>query len=305
MFASQPWLPILYALFIWWLGTGLVLYLDKLPRRTFRWSMGGATTLLVASFYGIAATSADATDTGAYIAFTCAVVIWGWHEMSYYMGILTGPRMAPCPDNSSGWRRFVFAVQTCLYHELGILASAGLLMALVWAEPNQIGLWTFAVLWLMRISAKLNVFFGVRNLNEEWLPEQLRFLKSYVTHKPMNLLFPVSISVSTVACALLVSEALASGASAFETAGLFLVATLLLLAILEHWFLMLPISVDALWSWGFGAQPEPTFDAERGIGDGKTAQRARPADSLSVGSVVLVSDAEGGRNARPLPPPHR
>ena len=38
-------LPVLYALFVWWFSTGLILYLDGLPRRTFRWSMLGATVL--------------------------------------------------------------------------------------------------------------------------------------------------------------------------------------------------------------------------------------------------------------------
>ena len=36
------------------------------------------------------------------------------------------------------------------------------------------------VLWWMHQSAKLNVFFGVRNLNEEFLPEHLEFLKSFL-----------------------------------------------------------------------------------------------------------------------------
>ena len=39
-------LPALYALFAWWFSTGLVMYLDGLPQRTFRWSMAGATVLL-------------------------------------------------------------------------------------------------------------------------------------------------------------------------------------------------------------------------------------------------------------------
>jgi hypothetical protein len=39
-------------------------------------------------------------------------------------------------------------------------------------------------------------------------------------------------------------------ASEFEVTGLILLATLLVLAILEHWFLVLPVPVDKLWSWG-------------------------------------------------------
>ena len=65
--------------------------------------------------------------------------------------------------------------RTSLYHELAIIGSAIAIVALTWHQPNQIGMWTFMVLWWMHQSAKLNVFFGVRNLNEEFLPEHLTF----------------------------------------------------------------------------------------------------------------------------------
>ena len=39
-------LPVLYALFVWWFSTGVIIYLDGLPVRTFRWSMLGATATL-------------------------------------------------------------------------------------------------------------------------------------------------------------------------------------------------------------------------------------------------------------------
>ena len=43
---------------------------------------------------------------------------------------------------------------------------------------------------------ELNVFLGVRNLNEQFLPKHLRYLGSYLVQKPMNLLFPLSVTVS-------------------------------------------------------------------------------------------------------------
>ena len=36
-------LPVLYTLFAWWFSTGVILYLDGLPRHTFRWTLNGAT----------------------------------------------------------------------------------------------------------------------------------------------------------------------------------------------------------------------------------------------------------------------
>ena len=41
-------LPALHGLLIWWFSTGLILFLDGLPKRTFRWSMAAATVLLIA-----------------------------------------------------------------------------------------------------------------------------------------------------------------------------------------------------------------------------------------------------------------
>jgi putative photosynthetic complex assembly protein 2 len=250
-------LPVLYALFLWWFSTGLILYLDGLPARTFRWSMRGATALLGVALYGLARSSADPSVGGAYVAFTCGLVIWGWHEISFLMGYVTGPRRTPCPQGCGGWRHAVHATQTILYHEVAIAATAAAVIALTWGEANQVGTWTFMILWGMRLSAKLNVFLGVPNLSEEFLPEQLHYLKSYLAKKPMNLLFPVSVTVSTVIAALLVRNALATDASAFELAGFVFLAALLALAILEHWFLVLPLPDAALWSWALRSRPGP------------------------------------------------
>jgi putative photosynthetic complex assembly protein 2 len=247
-------LPALYVLLLWWGSTGLILLLDGLPRRTFRWSMLGVTLLALAAAWGLAATSGQATVAGAYIAFTCSLVVWGWHEASFLLGYVTGPRKTPCPAGCAGWRHFGHAAGTVMHHELAIAATAVALVALTWGEPNQVGTWTFMVLWWMRLSAKLNVYFGVPNLSEEFLPDHLAYLKSFFGRKPMNLLFPVSVTAGTVATVLLATAALAPGTPAAEAVGLTLLATLLALAVLEHWFLVLPVPDAALWSWGLSSR---------------------------------------------------
>ena len=50
----------------------------------------------------------------------------------------------------------------------------------------------------------MNLYFGMPNLGEEMLPEHLRYLISYMRRKPMNLLFPFSVSLSTVVTVLLI-----------------------------------------------------------------------------------------------------
>ncbi len=249
-------LAVLFALFVWWFSTGAVLYVVGLPARTFGWSMAAATALLALALVGFTVSSRDASVSGAYCAFTCALLVWAWHEMSFLTGFVTGPRRDPCPAGASGWRRFSYAAQTLLYHELAILATAALLVALAWNAPNQFGVLTFLVLWVMRISAKLNVFLGVPNLTEQFLPSNLGFLKSYFGRKPMNLLFPVSVTLSSIATLLLVQAAFSGESSSFDIAGYTLVASLMALAVLEHWLLVLPLPAAALWSWGLKSREQ-------------------------------------------------
>jgi putative photosynthetic complex assembly protein 2 len=186
---------------------------------------------------------------GAYVGFTAGVLVWGWLEMVYFMGAVTGPHKAVCPPGCAGWQRFRLALSTSIYHELLLLLLAAVLVATTWNAANQLGTWTFVILWLMRWSAKLNLFLGVPNLNEDWLPDHVRFITTYLRKRPMNLLFPVSVSVATVVMSLLVEAALDLPPTDFTGVALILAATLLALAILEHWFLVLPLADGALWAW--------------------------------------------------------
>ena len=58
---AEHGLPALYAVFVWWFATGLILLLDGLRPETFRWSMGGAKALLAAACWGLAAGAAMAS----------------------------------------------------------------------------------------------------------------------------------------------------------------------------------------------------------------------------------------------------
>jgi len=286
---------VLFCLFVWWFSTGLIIYLDGLPRNTFKYSMAFNTLLTAAGLWGLHGSAYDTTTHGAYVAFACGVIVWGWQEISFYMGYVTGPRKAPCPEGCSGWDHFVHAVQTSLWHELAIIASAALVIGLTWHAPNQIGTWTFMVLWWMHQSAKLNVFLGVRNLNEEFLPEHLGFLKSFLTKKPMNLLFPVSVTVSTVILVMMAQQAIAPGADNFHRSGATFVATMMAFAILEHWFLVLPLPAGKLWSWGLASRDDKKpFDAvvvAGFLGAGKTTFLRRVLSQPSdVRTIVLVND---------------
>jgi len=281
--------PALFAVLVWWFTTGVILWLDGLPRRTHACSMYGMTALALAALVVTVRSAGDASVAGAYMGFGAAVVLWGWLEMSFLMGYITGSRRVAARPGSSGWQHFIEATQAIIFHELAILAVAAVVWALTRNAEVPTAWWTFCVLWGMRLSAKLNLFLGVPNVNKELLPEHLQYLGSYFRKRSMNLLFPLSITVSTlVAAGLAWQLASADGGGASATA-MTLVLALLVLAILEHWFMVLPLPVNELWRWALrsraAASAPPAETASESEGPGarasligiaaRTAARAR------------------------------
>jgi putative photosynthetic complex assembly protein 2 len=265
-----------FTIALWWSSTVAILYLDRCRSKTFIWSMIGATALLLLALWGISETLNDQSITSAYIGFTCGIVIWGWQLSSFYLGFVTGPRRRPCEPDLQGWPRFREGVKTSLYHELVVIAFGAVLILVSWDQPNKSALWTYLVLYWMHQSAKLNLFFGALNHGEALLPPHLGYLASFMKRKPMNLLFPISVSLSTVVTVLLVQMALADAATPFEAALFTMLACLMALAVLEHWFLVLPLPVDALWQWGASA-------------NGRDNETVRSNESNPAGAPAVTS----------------
>lgn len=250
-------LPALYTLLVWWFSTGAVLYVIGRPKRSYPSSMMWASAVALATLYALHVTSGERSIASAFIAFSAALGLWGWHEMSFLTGWITGPRTTALPKGTTGSARLLPAIEAVIYHELALFLTLAVLAFALYGSANETGLWTFALLWIMRLSTKLNLYLGVSNITEAFLPDHLKYLSSYFRHRPMNLLFPVSVSLTTLVLAWLVWAAGASGASDFEAASYTFLATLTALALLEHWFLVLPLRVEELWSWGLASrQPE-------------------------------------------------
>ena len=153
-------LPPVVAVLVWWLGTGGVMLLDRLPRDSWRITLGIATATAGAALLCIVRSADNTSPAGAYAGFVCAVVVWGWHELTFLAGWITGPRRSACSAPGHWPTRLRESVQAILWHELGILAVLALIAALTWGHPNPVALWTFGLLWAMRLSAKLNLFLG-------------------------------------------------------------------------------------------------------------------------------------------------
>jgi putative photosynthetic complex assembly protein 2 len=237
---------IAYVVVLWGLSTALIFYLDSLPTHTFRWSMAAATLLLIGCFVAMWHFRDADSLTAIAVSFAAGLLAWGWTEMSLYMGYITGPRKHRCPHGCSGVAHFGHAVSANLWHELVVIGLA----LLIWMSGNHTALWCFVMLWLMHLSARLNVFLGVRNVSEEFVPAHMEVLKGFLRRRNMNPLFPVSCIALTALTVYLMSLP-----QSFSTT---MAATLAAIGLLEHILLMLPLPIERMWHWTLTPEARPT-----------------------------------------------
>jgi putative photosynthetic complex assembly protein 2 len=247
-----------FAVFVWWFCTGVIFFLDGLPRRTYSISLIGASFVALCAGIVAIVSSRLESEFNAYAAFTCAVLIWGWQEMFFLMGVLGGPSKAPCPPGVSESRRFGLAARAVIHHELALVAVGLLLVALTWRSPNQVAALTYGLLWLMRLSAKLNLFFGVRNTYSHLLPDHIAYLGSYFRQRAtVSRFFVASTSFALLLAGVLWVYVAHNGHQAGVQTGLTLLATLTTLAVIEHFFLVLPIPMERLWKSALSRHSDP------------------------------------------------
>jgi putative photosynthetic complex assembly protein 2 len=204
--------------------------------------------LLFLGFGALHHSLGDGSATGAFTGFVAALAIWGWIELAFLSGIIAGPNTRPCPPFAPTWERFLRACGTIAWHELVLMGTLGVLALISEGADNRFGLWTFAILFFARISAKLNLFFGVPRIHTEFLPRPLAHLPSHFRIAPMNAFFPVSITALSFAVACFL-ERLWAATTDGQIIGFTLLSALTLLALLEHWFMVLPLPDQKLWRW--------------------------------------------------------
>ncbi len=240
-------LPLLFATTLWFVATGVVLWLDRLPKHTWPASLVAATVASGFAMGGVIATAWETGPAAAYAAFACALVLWGWHELSFLMGFVTGPNREACPADATGWRRFRLAAATLIHHEVAMFLTVLVIAAATWGAPNQTATLTFMLLFVMRLSAKLNIFAGVPHLSIEMMPDHMRYLASYFRIRRPTAFFGVSVIGVTLLAGVLARAALASTGGI--ATGYALAFALVLLALIEHGFLVVPWQDSRLFSW--------------------------------------------------------
>ena len=168
-------LPLLIAVFAWWFSTGAILLVVRRADRT--GAAAHAMTVVCCPYpcwrWGLAGLRHHRRRTGVtgvYLAFLSALAIWGWIELAFLSGVITGPERRACPPELSGWPRFTRALSTLAHHELLLLAGLALVAFAAREGGNGTALWTYTILFVARILAKLNLFFGVPRINIEFMP---------------------------------------------------------------------------------------------------------------------------------------
>lgn len=242
-------LAVASAVFVWWFSTGAIFWAVSRHAANPGWLVAFTAPLALLAGVVLIRSGDETAISGAYAGFLAAIGLWGWFELAFLAGVITGPNREECPPGARGWRRFRAAWSAVAYHEIALLAAVLVLLAITWEHANRTGLWTFLVLFFARISAKLNVYVGVPNLSDGLLPRPVAHLRSYFAQGRASGLFAVSVAaltVSTLGWGVL-AEAAPAGSGA--EAGFVLLATLTAIALVEHWLMVLPVSETALWGW--------------------------------------------------------
>jgi len=92
---GSPWIAALIAIFSWWFFTGIILLIVR------RKDVAGATAhgasvvlgvpLLALGIFGAVISSASLSVANIYLAFFSVLLIWGWIELAFLSGVITGP----------------------------------------------------------------------------------------------------------------------------------------------------------------------------------------------------------------------
>ena len=233
---------------LWWVMTGLALICVHQPAASRKLIFSVSSIVMLFALMGVEINAATHTLLATVIGFAMALVIWAWLELSYLMGYITGPVKHSAPNPMGHSERFTHALGTTIYHELLVVGVVGLVCVLGAGLPNPTIQNTLAVLWLMRWSTKLNLFLGVKHFNSQWLPENMRYITSYLS-AGRNSWFSVFSTILAAFCTYLLFFWGQMATDPVAALSLFLIAWLASLAVLEHVFLMMPMGETALWRW--------------------------------------------------------
>ncbi|GGB33774.1 hypothetical protein GCM10011316_02340 [Roseibium aquae] len=249
------------AVFIWWTATGAVMLVARFGSARGGAAMAVMSLVALAGVVALGLTRNVTTEQSAYIAFMGALAIWAWHETAFLLGLVTGPRRVGLHQEPREKTRFRAAFKAVRDHEIGLALTALVLFAWLHDAGNTAGLWTYLLLWGMRLSTKMIIFLGAPHAFNELLPHRLSYLESYFRTDRLSPLFWVSL----VACiCILTGFSVGAGLANYphDAVKWGLLAAFAALALIEHAFLVLPVRDSLLWTWALRVCPVKTQEDE-------------------------------------------
>lgn len=241
-------LPFLAVIALWFISTGLVAMIHHRLRQSQVRSLVIAGLCASGGLSLIALTVNLTAIWAIYVSFLGGLLIWSWHEISFLTGAIAGPVRKNCPQEAKGWQRFSLASMTLIHHEIALAMTAMLLLLVAAVTANPAGAFAFALLFVFRLSSKLNIYRGVPHFSDELLPRHLDYLKSYFGPQALHPLLILSI-LAIAGLGLYFGAIAIITDTAHQTILYALLSCLSLLAALEHIFLAVPVKDSALWQW--------------------------------------------------------
>ncbi|NWG22156.1 MAG: DUF3623 family protein [Chloroflexi bacterium] len=204
---------------------------DRLPRAVSDWMFGLATVGVVGALVGLSLRRDDLSPGGIYAAHFYTMIIWVWLEL--------GCRS----PGATGLRRFGFSRQSSLWQEVTWLPPALGIAALTWNGANQIGLWSFLLCWWAHLSMRLTAYAAAHARTGGPLLWPPWFAVGLPPAQVLSAIFPVTVSITTAACALFACDALVAGATTAEGVTGLLLAAQAVVACAALWWDVVPLEV--------------------------------------------------------------
>jgi putative photosynthetic complex assembly protein 2 len=246
---------IFFVLFLWWFLTGIILYTAK------RLDLGDSKTrftvvlvtlpLFFCAWYFYFHCLDGMSYAEIFCSFMASLFIWGWVELTFLTGVVAGIPLLEKQeiDRGSERERFINGFRSIALNECLLISCLFLMAILSIGKLNNFGLTTFLILYVARVSAKLNLFFGVPYINLHFLTAPLKHIATFCRVAPIGFFFIASTIMLGLMFLFLVGFVIYSESMSELQFGYLLLSTLAGLAILEHLFMALPIKDATLWNW--------------------------------------------------------
>jgi len=280
-------MPVLFVILLWWSSTGAILWLARGVDKQMHLRLLGMTAICGLGFAGLIISTAYTQVWSVYMGFVSALIIWGWVEFTFLGGMITGKLKGLCPKDLTETKRFARAFRAINYHEFTLLGALIVIGLIDMTGGTGTASKTFACMWLMRIGAKFAIFSGVPKLSVEMMPERLSYLQSYFRADRIGWGFWCSI----ISCGLFfmagIYALVAIDYSLVTRTQVIMLTALVGLALIEHFFMVLPVADSRLWSWAMPKQKPMTNTNNKGKARPRIAvnKRAQPIETSTGRSL--------------------